>query len=93
MQHQADGKTALADKEFTRFRALAARANYLSADRIDILFAAKEVCRFMARPTDLAMGALRLLVRYLRTRPRAVFSYERQHAEGLEVLTDTDWGG
>ena len=91
LQHQADGETDLAEKQFTRFRALAARANYLSADRTDILFAAKEVCRFMARPTDLAMGALKRLARYLGTRPRVVFSYDRQLAEGLEVYTDTDW--
>jgi hypothetical protein len=93
LQHQAEGETELKEAEFTRFRALAARANYLAADRIDILYAAKEVCRFMARPTDLAMGALKRLARYLRTRPRVVCSFERQAAEGLEVYTDTDWAG
>ena len=70
LQHQAGGETGLPETEFTRFRALAARANYLAAGRIDILFAAKEVCRFMSHPTDLAMGALKRLARYLRSRPR-----------------------
>ena len=77
----------------TRFRALAARANYLAADRIDILCAGKEISRFMAKPTDVAMGALKRLARYLRSRPRMVFSYERQSADSIDVYTDTDWAG
>ena len=40
----------LQGKEATRFRAVAARANYLSADRLDIQYAVKEVCRRMAKP-------------------------------------------
>ena len=31
----------------TDFQGLAARANYLSADRIDLQFSAMEICRFM----------------------------------------------
>ena len=81
------------ERDFTRFRALAARANYLSADRIDVLYAAKEVCRFMAKPTDLAMGALKRLARYLRARPRMLFDFEFQEAEGIEAYTDKDWAG
>ena len=34
----------------SKFRAHAARANYLAADRPDLQFAAKEVCRDMATP-------------------------------------------
>ena len=47
----------------------------------------------MSKPTDLAMGALKRLARYLRSRPRMVFSYDRQVAENLDVYTDTDWAG
>ena len=47
----------------------------------------------MSRPTDLAMGALKRLSRYLRARPRMVFSYERQSADSIEVYTDADWAG
>ena len=36
----------------TAFRGSAARGNYLAADRIDVQFAAKEVCRWMAKPTE-----------------------------------------
>ena len=40
----------LLGQEATRFRAVAARSNYLAADRPDIQYAAKEVCRRMAKP-------------------------------------------
>ena len=46
----------LSEDEATRYRAAAARANYLSADRPDILFAAKEACRFMAKPSHRRMS-------------------------------------
>ena len=39
LSHQVESENDLPEKEFARFRALAARANYLSADRIDILYA------------------------------------------------------
>jgi hypothetical protein len=59
----------------TIFRALAARANYLAQDRIDLQFAAKEVCRFMSSPTDTAEAALKRLGRYLLGHKRVVYTY------------------
>ena len=55
----------LPQSEWTQFRGAAALANFLSADRPDIIYSAKEVCRFMSRPTSLAMNALKKLTRYL----------------------------
>ena len=40
----------LDEPEHTPFRGLAATANYLSQDRMDIQFSAKEICRGMANP-------------------------------------------
>ena len=48
----------------TDFRALAARANYLAQDRIDIPFSAKEVCRFMSSPTETSNAAMKRMGRY-----------------------------
>jgi len=62
------------DGEFTRFRAIAARGNYLSADRPECQFAAKEICRFMSEATKLSVEALKRLGRYLVKYPRLVFS-------------------
>ena len=90
LSHQAESEVDLPERGFARFRALAARADYLAADQIDVLYAAKEVCRCMSKPTDLAMGALKRLARYRRARPRMVFNFEYQSAEGLEAYTDTD---
>ena len=39
----------------TEFRGLAARANYLSLDRVDIQYATKENCRGMAVPKASSM--------------------------------------
>jgi hypothetical protein len=90
---QIETEQVLSEKEHTRFRALAARANYLAADRPDIIFAAKEICRLMSKPTDSAMMALKRLGRYLHDHPRLVFSYDFQSADRWEVYTDTDWAG
>ena len=91
--HQAQDEKPLPEREFTEFRGHSARANYLSADRPDIIFAAKEVCRFMSKLTDVAQCALKRMARYLRARPRLVWEYPYQQADRLEVYTDTDYAG
>ena len=91
--HQVPSEEELPQSEWTKFRGAAALANFLSADRPDVIYVAKEVCRFMSRPSNLAMGSLKRLARYLRARPRLVFELERQDADRLEVYTDTDWAG
>ena len=51
MEEEAASKE-LVGTEATRFRAVAARASYLSADRPDIQYSMKEVCRRMAKPVE-----------------------------------------
>ena len=75
------------------FRGLAARANYLAADRPDIQYAAKEICRWMQAPTELGVTALKRLARYLIGKPRLVFHYRWQEACAGEAFSDTDWAG
>lgn len=77
----------------TEFRGLLARGNYLSADRVDIQFAAKEICRFMSAPTDTSMVALKRMDRYLLGHQRLVYTYPWQSAAGIDVYSDTDWSG
>ena len=57
-------------KDATLYRMVAARANYLSPDRIDAQYAIKECCRGMAQPTALHLGKLKRLARYLIGRPQ-----------------------
>ena len=77
----------------TAFRGSAARANYLAADRPDCQFAAKEVCRWMAAPTEGSWNALKRLCRYLVGLPRLVFLYKWQSVDVIDIYTDTDWAG
>ena len=51
---QLETTSGIAGGQSHRFPSPVRQANYLAADRIDIQFAAKEVCRFMSSPTDKA---------------------------------------
>ena len=80
--------------EATRFRAVAARANYLAADRPDIQYAVKEICRSMSKPVEGDWHKLVRLGRYLKEAPRCVLEYRWQ--EGKEApagYSDSDWAG
>ena len=83
----------LEDRLCTAFRAAAARANYLAADRLDCQYAAKEVCRHMVAPTRSAWHVLKRFCRYFVGLPRMVFRYTWQSAAVIEVYTDTDFAG
>ena len=58
------------------------RAIYLSADRPDIQYCAKEINRWMSAPTDLSLTALKRLCRL-----------PFQQATHVDVYSDTDWAG
>ena len=76
------------------FPGLAARCNYLAADRPDCQLAAKEVCRFMSKPTKLSVEAIKRLGRYLMQQKRLVYMYPWQDdVDSLEVYVDTDHAG
>jgi len=79
----------------TEFRGLAARANYLSLDRVDIQYATKEICRDMAVPKASSMSKMKRLARYLLGSPRQVLMYQPCHEESPEMLvySDSDWAG
>ena len=77
----------------TPFRAVSARGNFLSADRPEIQYATKEICRWMSAPTVAGVAALKRLGRYLVGHQRLVFSYPWQEASSFEIYSDTDWAG
>jgi hypothetical protein len=78
----------------TQYRAIVARAIYLSQDRPDIGFSAKELSRSMATPTELAMTKLKRLGRYLQDHKRYVKKYRYQcNPKQLTIYSDTDWAG
>jgi len=77
----------------TAFRASAARANYLAADRVDCQYAAKEICRWMATPTQRSWEALKRLARFIVGLPRLVYRFPWQDVDKVDVYSDTDWAG
>ena len=64
--------------EVTAYRGLAARGLYLSQDRPELRFAAKEIARYMQRPTRGNLATLKRLGRFLAGRPRLVTRYRYQ---------------
>ena len=80
--------------EARAFRWLAARANYLAADRPDIQYAVKQLCRGMANPDKGDMAKLRRLARYLISRPRLVWRFRYQEEDDeIRAYSDSDWAG
>jgi hypothetical protein len=78
----------------TKFRSLAARANYLAMDRPDIQYSVKELCREMSSPSRGAWKKLKRLIRYLINHPRLVLKFEYQALQsGVDGYSDSDWAG
>jgi hypothetical protein len=92
-EDRTEGDKELSPQDATRYRALAARANYLSQDRPDISFACKEICREMSKPTQAGMDKIRRLARYLKGQPRIVYRYTWQNPSDIQTYVDSDWAG
>ena len=86
----------LGPEETTRFRALAARANYIALDRADVQFAAKELCREMSSPVASSWLRLKRFARYMLEYPSAEWRFPMEtefKADVLDVYSDSDWAG
>ena len=96
--HDEDGKAeddeALGPAEARRYRAITARLNYMSPDRVDIQFAVKEAARAMSQPRKSSWSLLSKIGRYLVGRPRLVMEFPWQTEQGfVTTYTDSDWAG
>ena len=96
LEHQAAVELTAAEAST---RALAARANYLAADRADIQFAVKELSKAMANPKMSDWDSLVNFARYLIGKEKHVqlFKYQRAMADfslkHITVWSDTDYAG
>ena len=91
---EEENKQELGAEDARKFRGHAARLNYLAADRPDIAYSVKEVCREMARPTRGSWKKLKRIVRYLVAARRTIMHYPWQgEEEEVETYTDSDWAG
>ena len=88
------GDEELEQEEATKYRAIAARLNYLAVDRVDLQYSVKEAARHMSKPTQKDWQKLIKIGRYLITNPRLVMAFPWQDDQSLvTVFTDSDWAG
>ena len=85
----------LSDKESTRYRALAARLNFLALDRFDLQFTAKEVAKCVHHPISEVFNQFKRLVRFLVDHSSLIqmFKWQGHKGEAVSVYTDSDWAG
>ena len=77
-----------------QYRSTAARAGFLSMDRWELLYSAKECLRGMSKPTTLHLRMLKRIGRYLIGEPRVVLMFERQsEIKHIDAVGDTDHNG
>ena len=94
---QAPTSYTQSPEDATNFRALSARANYLSQDRPDIGFSTKELCREFAVPTRNSYARLKRVCRYLIGKPRMVYKCGwgkgTTDEDAMDTFVDTDFAG
>ena len=81
----------LSGPEHVQYRRTAAQLNYTSLDRVDILFAAKEICRRVTAPTQQDKEDMKRLVKYLRGTLSLIYTFSAGD-QRLRLCTDSDWG-
>ena len=84
-------------EDATTFRALSARASYLSQDQANIELSTKELCRKFAVPNRKSHKKLKRVCRYLVGTPGLVHQYDWGNGveaeQTLEVFVDTNFAG
>ena len=84
----------LEDQRSLRYRSCVTRINYLAQDRSDIQYAAKELCRFMSKPTEADWKKLIRMGRYLKGHKEVVHKFKYQKSvQEVQVWTDSDHAG
>ena len=86
----------LSIEESKVFRMLAARLNYMAQDNMYLQYAAKEICRNMAKPRRHDFLKVKRTVRFLKGVGEVSLLYEWQseeEARQVTVLVDSDWAG
>ena len=93
-ENDQESEQPLKKARATEYHGVAARLNYLSADRPDIQFSIKEACRDMATPTAGSCRRLERIARYLVGSPRLVWRFDLQGPiNTLEASSDANWAG
>ena len=91
----SDGSPFLDRAGMRDYRSAVARCNYLAADRLEIAFTTKELCRAMSNPTEADARAVARLCRFLKGMPRVVqrIPFADYLPTIAETYVDSDWAG
>ena len=74
------------DESESKFRAVAARGNYLGQDAMDMHYAAEEISRFMSKPEEQDWRAAKRLARHLKDHRRVLLEYKHQELPKKVVI-------
>ena len=80
--------------ETKRFRSLTATLNYISLDRSDVQYAAKEVCTKMANPTRGSWKRFNKAGRYLKEVEEVTWkmgAWQNNEEVNVDVHVDSNW--
>ena len=90
-----DGEPISDPSLVTKYRGMAARANFMGIDRMDVQFAAKEASRRMANPTAEDFEKIKRISRYLNGGRRRVFQVFPWGSSPTTIyaFSDSDWAG
>ena len=80
----------LSPQDSTSYRSNVMRLAFLSADRIELQFASKELARSMAEPTTADVEALERCIRFLLKYPRCIQGFERQEVVPKQITCCSD---
>ena len=74
------------------YRTCVGKAIYASLDRLDVQYAVKNLAKGMRTPQNYHTKNLKLLTRYLRGRPTALYVYELENVPAvIDTNVDSDW--
>jgi hypothetical protein len=89
-----EGELPLDPERSKQYRSIVARLNYLSADRPDMQYSVKELCRDMSGPSEGSWRRLERACRYLVGTPRLVWKFEMQQPTAtIDTFSDANWAG
>lgn len=76
-----------------RYQRLVGKLIYLSHTRPDIGFAVSTVSQFMNNPNEEHMGAVYMILRYLKMTPGRGIWFKKSACRQVSIYTDADWAG
>ena len=77
----------------TLYRSLVGNLLYLTVTRLDIMFAASLLSRFMNSPSQIHFGAAKRVLNYIRSTTTFGIMYDKCCEPKLRGYCDSNWGG